>query len=46
VKRNAFVICAASRVINSAVRYYKEKMCDESKETVNYQKTLNIFALP
>lgn len=45
VKRNAFVICVASRVINNAIIYYKQKMC-ANQENVNYEKTLNIFAPP
>jgi peptidyl serine alpha-galactosyltransferase len=45
-KRNAFVICTASRLVNSALLYYKERMCQDQKESTNYQKTLNIFAPP
>jgi hypothetical protein len=43
VKRNTFVICAASKTVNAAAEYYKDMMC-EPGAGANREKSLNIFA--
>jgi peptidyl serine alpha-galactosyltransferase len=43
VKRNAYVLCVIHRSLNSALKYYKERMCAGGNST-NYEKTYN--ALP
>jgi hypothetical protein len=39
LKRNAFAVCVVHRSINAALIDYKKRMCDPSKEFVNYNKT-------
>jgi hypothetical protein len=39
LKRNSFALCIVHRSINAALTDYKKRMCDPSKEFVNYNKT-------
>ena len=39
-KRNAFVLCTASRFVNSALRHFKGRMCTEGQP--NLEQTLRI----
>ena len=49
-KRNAFMLCAVHRAVNSALMDYKARMCFEADGTikqgvsfVNYNRTLNVL---
>lgn len=42
-KRNAFMLCAAHRSINSALLDYKKRMCDGQK--INYERTINVLGV-
>jgi hypothetical protein len=40
-RRASFMLCAVHRTINSMIRYYKEKMCEDPSK-INYAEEVNL----